>query len=91
MIQECPFDPLRDVEQVVPGLSVDVGEIMTTHRVVSTGDTSPYTKETETKSVGHYLTDKIQTAMAAYRLGKSMSQAASAPAPTKESNPEGAK
>lgn len=72
MIQECVFDPRSDVEQVVPNLAVDVSEVMATGVVASTGDTTPYSKETDIKEVGHYLKDKIQTAIAAMNLQKSM-------------------
>lgn len=75
MIQECVFDPRSDVEQVVPNLAVDISECMATGVVASTGDTTPYTKETDIKEVGHYLRDKIQTAMAAMNLQKSMAAA----------------
>lgn len=87
MIQICKHNPNCDVEATVPGLSVDIAEVMATHQVMSTGDSSPYTKETDVNEVGHYLTDKIQTAITALNLGKSMaSQAAKSNAQT----PEGA-
>lgn len=72
MIQTCKFNPVSDVEKVVPALSVDISEIMATGVVASTGDTTPYTKETEISEVGHYLKDKIQTAIAAINLQRSM-------------------
>lgn len=78
MIQECKFNPASDVEQVVPELAVDVSEVMESHMVVSTGDTTPYSKETEVGEVGHYITDKITGAMVALRLGKSMAAASQA-------------
>lgn len=82
---KCSYNPARDFEKTVPGLSVDVGEIMATHVVPSSGDTTPYSKETEVSEVGHYLTDKIQTAMAALRLGASMSNRSTpAAAPSSE-------
>lgn len=90
MIQKCKHNPASDVEHTVPGLSVDIAEVMATHVVQSTGDTTPYSKETEVSEVGHYLTDKIQTAMAAYKLGQSMSAAASASS-SPDVKPEGAK
>lgn len=79
---KCSHNSARDVEKTVPGLSVDVGEIMATHVVPSSGDTTPYSKETEVSEVGHYLTDKIQTAMAALRLGASMSKQSTPVAPS---------
>lgn len=72
MIQSCKFNPDSDIEQVVPNLSVDISEIMATGVVASTGDTTPYTKETDIKEVGHYLKDKIQTCIKAMELQRSM-------------------
>lgn len=72
MIQICHFNPDSDIEQVVPNLSVDISEIMATGVVASTGDSTPYTKETDVKAVGHYLKDKIQTCIAAIDLQRSM-------------------
>ena len=74
----CRFNPLSDIEEVVPTLAVDIAEVMATNTVVSTGDSSPYTKETEVSEIGHYLRDKIDTAMAAIRLGASLSAKAQA-------------
>lgn len=90
MIQNCFFDPSSDIERTVPDLSVDIAEVMASHVVASTGDTTPYSKETEISEVGHYITDKISGAIAALRLGKSMSAAVSSPS-VEPSNPEGAK
>lgn len=72
MRQICKYNPLSDVEEVQPALAVDISEVMATNTVVSTGDSSPYSKETDISEVGHYLRDKIDTAMAAYRLQASM-------------------
>lgn len=72
MIQVCKFNPASDIEEVVPSLAVDISEIMSTGVVASSGDTTPYTKETDIREVGHYLRDKIQTAIAAIDLQKSM-------------------
>lgn len=76
MKQVCKFNPASDIEEVQPNLAVDIAEVMATNTVVSTGDSSPYTKETDINQVGHYLRDKIDTAIAAYRLGESMAAAA---------------
>lgn len=75
MIQVCIFNPLCDIEETIPELSVDIAEVMATHVVPSSGDTTPYSKETEISEIGHYLTDKISGAIAALRLGQSMSSA----------------
>lgn len=76
MIQNCKFNAVSDIEKVVPALAPDVSEIMATGVVPSTSDSTPYTKETDIKEVGHYLRDKIQTCIAALNLQKSMAQAA---------------
>lgn len=85
-------NPVRDYEKVVPNLSVDIGEIMNTGVVASTGDTTPYTKETEISEIGHYVKDKIQCAIAAMKLNRSISEASkvSPSIPSNPSNPEGA-
>lgn len=75
MRQICKFDPASDIEEVQPKLAVDIAEVMATNTVVSTGDSSPYTKETDVHVVGHYLRDKIDAAVAAQRLGESMAAA----------------
>ena len=69
----CNFNSCRDIERVVPDLAVDIGEIMSTGVVASTGETTPYTKETEVSEVGHYITDKIQAAVSLMNMNKSMS------------------
>lgn len=87
MLQICKFNPASDVEQVVPALSTDVAEIMASHIVPSTSDTTPYTKETEISEVGHYLKDKIQTAIAAMNLQRSMALASKSSASPSSSQP----
>lgn len=82
MLCECKFNPISDVEEVVPDLSVDIGEIMATNVVVSTGDTSPYTKETDVTKVGHYMRDKIQTVIAAMELQRSLSGSGNSSTPS---------
>lgn len=86
MIQKCKFNPASDIECVVPALSSDVAEIMASHVVPSSSDTTPYTKETEIGEVGHYLKDKIQTAIAAYNLQKSMAQVSKSGSPSPSSS-----
>lgn len=73
MKQVCKFCPASDTERVVPALSPDVSEMMATGVVPSSSDSTPYTKETQISEVGHYLKDKIQTAIAAINLQRSMS------------------
>lgn len=79
----CRFNPLSDIEEVVPELAVDIAEVMATNTVVSTGDSSPYTKETNVHEVGHYLRDKIDTLVAVARVSASMSEQAAKAADVK--------
>lgn len=91
MLLNCTFSPSCDVERVVPNLDVDISEMMASGVVPSTGDTSPYTKETDINKVGSYLRDKIQTTIAAIRLNQSVAAAvASQKESVPSSTPEGA-
>lgn len=76
MLQKCSFNPLRDIEETVPDLVVDIAEVMRTGVVVSTGTLAPYSKEDDVNAVGHYLKDKIETVMAAKAMDASMARAA---------------
>lgn len=83
MKQVCNFNPASDVERVQPGLSMDVTEAMLTHQVASTGVNGVYDeKSVQPSEVGHYLTDKIQTAITAMRMQKSMSAARQSASPS---------
>lgn len=90
MIQICTFNPFSDVEETVPDLAVDIAEVMATNTVVSTGESTPYTKETEISEVGHYLKDKIQTAIAAMEFGRSLAGSGSATQPVNPDKGESA-
>lgn len=87
VIMAFKFDSLRDIEQVVPNLAVDIAEIMSTHVVQSTGDSAPYSKETDVNTVGHYITDKITAAATAMALKKSLSGISSGSNSGVQSNP----
>lgn len=79
MRQECRFNPLSDIEETIPELAPDISEIMETHTIPATSAVdSPYTNESDISEVGHYLRDKIDIAMAQYRLNEKIaaSQAA---------------
>lgn len=79
MIYNPVFNPIRDIEETIPELSADLAEVMASGTVVSSGSLNPnFTKETDINEVGHYLRDKIQTAIAAKNLGESMSRQAAA-------------
>lgn len=87
MIQTCKFNPESDIEEVVPDLAPDISEMMVTHTVPATSSVdTPYTNETDIREVGHYLRDKIDIAMAQYRLNEKMSAGSQTPsAPSTES------
>lgn len=71
MLQICKFNPDSDIEEVVPDLAPDISEIMVSHTIPATSAIdSPYTNETDIKEVGHYLRDKVDIAIAQYRLGQ---------------------
>lgn len=61
-----------DIEEVVPNLAISIAEALTTGVIKDTGTSTPYTKETDVNSVGNYLTDKVDIAIAAKNLGQSM-------------------
>lgn len=76
MFIDCPFNPEVDFAQVVPGLSVNVTEALTTLSVDPIGvDTTAFTKETDVNNVGHYLRDNFDIAMAYKSLSVSQSNA----------------
>lgn len=80
MIQVCKFNPASDIEEVVPELAPDISEMMATHTVPATSAVdTPYTNETDIREVGHYLRDKIDIAMAQYRLNQKIAAADAAP------------
>lgn len=76
MLQICKFNPDSDIEEVVPDLAPDISEIMVSHTIPATSAIdSPYTNETDIKEVGHYLRDKVDIAIAQYRLGQKIAAA----------------
>lgn len=78
MLQDCKFNPLCDYEETIPDLAPDISEIMATHTIPATSAVdSPYTNETDITEVGHYLRDKIDIAMAQFRLNQKIAAAAS--------------
>lgn len=82
MIQECKFNPLCDVEEVVPELAPDISEMMTTHTVpASSSVETPYSNEDDIKKVGRYLRDKVDIAIAKMRLDASLASSAESQSP----------
>lgn len=87
MIQECVFNPQSDIEEVVPGLSVDVAEVMSTHVVPSSGNVEPYTNPDSIAEVGSYIRDKIDGTIALLNINKSIARAKAATPPSSSSGP----
>lgn len=86
MIQIIEYNPERDFQEVVSGLSLSVTEALLTGVVKDTATSTPYTKETDVNVIGNYVTDNIDVAMALKRIGKSM---ANLPTSTNPSTPSG--
>lgn len=64
------------MEEVIPALAPNISEIMATHTIPATSAVdSPYTNESDIKEVGHYLRDKIDIAMAQYRINEKIATA----------------
>lgn len=82
MIQECVFNPERDFQEVVPGLSLSIAEALVTGVVKDTATSTPYTKETDVTVIGNYVTDNIDVAMALKNIGKSLTNMPTKASPT---------
>lgn len=89
MIQAIAFNPERDFQEVVPGLSLSVTEALLTGVVKDTATSTPYTKETDVNVIGNYVTDNIDVAMALKKIGKSLASMPTSTNPS-TSNGEGA-
>lgn len=75
MIQICRYDSVKDIKKTIPNLAMSIEDAMLTGVISATGTEIPYTDETEVENVGSYLHDNIEVAMAAKKLGQSMSAA----------------
>lgn len=73
MITKCKFDKNKDIQETIPDLAISIEMALTTGVVKDTATSTPYSKMTSTDEVGSYLTDGIDIALAAKRLGASMS------------------
>ena len=73
MITSCKYDESADIMQVVPDLEISIEMAMTTGVIKNTATSIPYSKETDVENVGNYLHDAIDIAMAAKRVGESLS------------------
>lgn len=73
MITKCKYDKNKDFGEVVPNLALSITEAIITGVVKDTADSTPYTKLNDINEVGNYLHDSIDIAIAADRIGKSIS------------------
>lgn len=89
MIQKARFNCSRDLQAVIPDLAPDISEMIASGTVVSTGDSSVYTKEQTIQEVGHYLRDRISIAMAVKRVSASLAGASSVPSGSSPSASQG--
>ena len=77
MIVQCKFDPIKDIQETVPGLSMSIEMALTSGVIKDTSDTTPYNKMTSTEEIGNYLHDAIDIAMEARRVGEFIANAQS--------------
>lgn len=73
MITKCKYDKNKDFGEVVPNLAISITEAIITGVVKDTSDSTPYTKLNDINEVGSYLHDPIDIAMAANKIGESIS------------------
>lgn len=85
MITSCKFDKDKDIQKVIPDLEISISMAMTTGVIKDTATSAPYTNETDVDSVGNYLHDPIDVAMAAKAVNASL---ANYPTSTTVSEPE---
>lgn len=86
MITKCSYNKETDIKKTIPNLAMSIDDAMTTGIITATGTEIPYTDETDVYGVGNYLHDPIDVAMAAKKLGQSMSAIAAAEV---NANPKG--
>lgn len=72
MITSCKFDKEKDIQKVIPDLEISISMAMTTGVIKDTATSAPYTNETDVDSVGNYLHDPIDVAMAAKAVNASL-------------------
>lgn len=63
MISVCRFNPAVDLQEVVPGLSTSIQMALSSGVIKDNAQSLPYSKETSTDEVGHYLHDAIDIAL----------------------------
>lgn len=78
MIQICKYNKDTDIQKTIPNLAMSIDDAMNTGIITSTGTEIPYTNINDVSEVGSYLNDPIDIAMAAKKLGQSMSAIAAA-------------
>lgn len=73
MITSCKFNPVADLEEVIPDLEISISMAINTGIIKDTATSTPYTNETDVDAVGNYLHDNIDVAMALKAVNASLS------------------
>ena len=74
------YDPKKDtmnIEEVIPDLSIDINEAISTGTIKDTGCDMTYSEETNVDNVGHYIKDPLEIVQAQLDLGASLVNVAS--------------
>lgn len=75
----CVNNPACDIDETRSDMVIDMADAMATGVVPSIPTDNPYTQDMQVSEIGHYLTDKIATALAIREVNASLaSQAAKA-------------
>lgn len=68
MIESPVFDPVRDVQEVVPGMSIDISEAVRTGVVGNTSGESLYNELDEIRKIGKRIRDNFDALEASSQL-----------------------
>lgn len=79
MITKCKFDKVKDIQETIPDLAISIEEALVSGVIKDTVDTTPYSEVDDPKSVGYYLRDGIDIALAAQKMGQQSATAPVAP------------
>lgn len=74
------YDPKKDtmnIEEVIPDLSIDIEEAITTGTIKDTAVDLTYSEETNVDNVGHYIKEPLEIVQAQLDLGASLANIAS--------------
>lgn len=69
MITHCVYSKNKDIQETVPGLEVSIAEALISGVIKDTSTTTPYNEMTDTDQVGNYISEPIDIALEARRMG----------------------